>query len=125
MFSLEISDQGKRLDVLYSGHFDLSQGEQFCAHIQKLIPRLKKGFIIVADLSSLEYMDNNARPFIEKAMDILNSAGVSKVIRIVPDREKDIGFSIMSLFHYSSHVALHTFKSCSEAQAHLCKKSVG
>jgi len=123
MFSLHISNNGNKLDVVYGGHFDLSQAEQFYAQAQEIVPGLKKGFIVVTDFSSLEQMDISACPFIENVMDVLNGRGVSMVVRIIPDREKDIGFNIMSLFHYSSEVAMHTFKSRAEAEEYLNKKS--
>ena len=121
MYKMEVIRDGNRLDVSYEGDFEFAEAKQFYAQAQELAPKLKKGFIIVANLSFLEYMDVRARHFIEKTMDVLNNAGVSKVIRIIPDRAKDIGFNIMSLFHYSSHVELRTFKSASEAQEYLKK----
>lgn len=74
---------------------------------------------MLADLSSLERMDISARFFIEKAMDLLNKSGVSKVIRIILDQKKDIGFNIMSLFHHSAEVGIHTYKSYREAEEHF------
>jgi hypothetical protein len=64
-------------------------------------------------------MDINAKQSIEKIMELLNKSGVSKVIRVIPDPKKDIGFNIMSLFHYSAGVAIHTYKSYREAEKHL------
>jgi hypothetical protein len=68
-------------------------------------------------------MDISASSFIEKVMDLLNKSGVSRVIRIIPDQEKDIGFNIMSLFHYSDQVAVHTYKSYSEAEKYSPRKT--
>lgn len=110
------------MDISYEGHFDLSEAQQFYAQIAEQSAQLRKGFILVTDLTLLEQMELNACPYIEKAMDVLNTAGVSKVVRIIPDQGKDIGLTIMSLFHYSSRVAVHTFKTHSEAECYVHKK---
>lgn len=119
MYSIKLSDNGNRLDISYGDHFDLRQGEQFYKELQEIALRLKNGFLVLANLSSLEKMDLDAHVFIEKAMDLLNKKGVSKVVRIIPDDTKDIGFKILSIFHYSSKVAIHTYRSYQEAEEHL------
>jgi len=116
MFRLSIDNKGNKLVITFKDYFDLQQAEQFYAEIQKIVPKLKKDFSVLTDLSSLERMDISARFFIEKAMDLLNKSGVSKVIRIIPDQRKDIGFNIMSLFHYSAEIDMHTCKSYQEAE---------
>ena len=115
MFSLSVDEKGNKLVITFKDYFDLKQSEQFYAHVQKIVPKLKKGFSVLTDLSSLEHMEISAKLFIEKVMDLLNKHGVSMVIRIIPDKKKDIGFSIMSLFHYSAKVPIHTYKSYQEA----------
>ncbi|MFH0839493.1 MAG: hypothetical protein V1883_00555 [Candidatus Omnitrophota bacterium] len=119
MYNIKLGDNGNRLDVSYKDHFDLRQGEQFYKELQETAPKLKKGFMVLADMSSLERMDLSAKLYVEKAMDLLNKKGVSKVVRIIPDDTKDIGFKILSIFHYSSKVVIHTYKSYQEAEEHL------
>lgn len=123
MYSIKMGDSGNRLDISYIDHFDLRQGEQFYKELQEIAPKLKKGFMLLADLSSLERMDLDAKVCIEKAMDLLNKKGISKVVRIVPDDTKDIGLNILSIFHYSSKVATHTYRSYHEAEEH-CKSKL-
>ncbi|MDD5237774.1 MAG: hypothetical protein PHU96_02250 [Candidatus Omnitrophica bacterium] len=121
MFNLSIDDKGNKLIITVKDYFGLQQAEQFYVELAKSVPKLKKGFIVLTDLSSLERMDISARLLIEKAMDLFNKNGVSRVIRIIPDQEKDIGLNIMSLFHYSSGIAIHTYKSYREAESILHK----
>ena len=45
-------------------------------------------------------MDVACAPDIEQAMDLLNEAGIVKVVRVIAHPRQDIGLSIMSLFHY-------------------------
>ena len=121
MYSLSTDNTGNKLIIVFKGNFELQEAEQLYAELQKNVPKLKKGFSVFMDLTFLERMETNARLFIEKAMDLFNKNGVSKVIRIIPDPTKDIGFNIMSLFHYSDGVDIHTYKSYQEAERpHNC-----
>lgn len=119
MFSLDADKEGHKLVIKFSDYFDLQQAGEYYARLQKIVPKLKEGFIVLTDLSSLVRMDINAKLFIEKTMSLLNNSGVSKVIRVIPDQEKDIGFNIMSLFHYSPKVQIFTYKSYAEAEKHF------
>ena len=116
MFNLNVDKEGNKLVITFKDYVDLKQAEQFYAQVREIVPKPRKGFRVLTDLSSLKRMDLSARVFIEKAMDLFNENGVSKVIRIIPDQNKDIGFNIMSLFHYSAGIPIHTFKSYQEAE---------
>ncbi len=116
MFTMSVENDGNKLAITYEGYFDIQQAEQFYLELQKIIPKLKKGCIVFVNLSLLERMDFEAKKFISKEMELLNAKGVSEVIRIIPDKSKDIGFSIMSLFHYSPKTKIHTYKSLQEAK---------
>lgn len=119
MFSLNVDDRNNKLIITFSGHFDLKQAEQYYQELQQILPKLKKGVKVLTDLSSLEHMDRQTVFFVQKTMDLLNEKGTSKVIRIIPDPKKDIGFNIMSVFHYSQSVAVHTYRSYQEAEKHF------
>jgi len=99
--------------------FNVEQAEALHTHLEQVMPRCKKGFRLLTDLSLLENMEQEAYRTIEKSMELFNQHGVSKVIRVIPDPAKDIGFNIMSLFHYSSGVKIHTYQSIKEAQKYL------
>lgn len=119
MFSITPENDGRKLVITFSGNFDLAQGEQFLKGIYGIVPKLAKGFSVLTDLSLLEHMDINAGLYIERVMDLLNKGGVTKVVRVIPDQEKDIGFNIMSLFHYSPEVAIITCKSYQESEEYF------
>lgn len=116
MFTLHKNTKNNKLLIRFKGHFDVKQAEQLYDKIKKSAPELEKGFEVLVDLSLLDEMDLDAAEFIEMTMDLLNAGGVSKVIRIIPDESKDIGFKIMSIFHYSRNVAIRTYKSYQEAK---------
>ncbi|MFH1441274.1 MAG: hypothetical protein ABIH18_04455 [Candidatus Omnitrophota bacterium] len=122
MFTLNIDDNKNKLTIICKGHFDIHEAEQFYSQIQEIIPKLKNGCIVFTDLSLLEQMDVGAKKFISKAMDLLNKKQVSEVIRIIPDKSRDIGFNIMSIFHYSSGTKIYSYNSYQEAKEHFKDK---
>ena len=89
----------------------------------QIAPQLKRGFTLLNDLSLLEGMDAEVHEAIQKSMDICNQCGVSKVIRVISKQVGDAGFNIMSLFHYSKDVIIHTYESLEEAQKHLSQSN--
>ena len=119
MFIIKSDIKRNLLHIQYLGHFDAKQGPAFCACVQKEVSGLRKGFRIISDLSELNTMDISAAPFVEQAMDICNEHGVGMIYRIISNPDKDIGFNIMSSFHYSQDVKILNFKSPEEANHHL------
>jgi hypothetical protein len=69
----------------------------------------------LSDLSDLEIMDPDCAAEIEFGMDLCNKAGVSKVVRVIPDPRKDIGLTIMSVFHYHRGVKIVTCETLAQA----------
>jgi ABC-type transporter Mla MlaB component len=83
------------------------------------LPALAKGFTILTDLSGLKSMDTRCIPELERMMDLGRKAGAGTVMRVIPDPAKDIGFNILSLFHYRNKVNVLTFQSMAEAKQAL------
>jgi hypothetical protein len=75
----------------------------------------------MTDLSQLEKMDYECAPSIRKAMDYCREKGISQVVRVIPDPRKDIGFNIMSLFHYGHDLRIVTCSTLEEAERELQK----
>jgi len=119
MFSVRRDLKNNVLNINFRGVFDERQGEKLIGKIQEQLPKLKEGFKILTDLSDLDNMEANCRPYIEKTMDLCNQHGVDTIVRVIPDKSKDIGFSIMSLFHYSKEVKIYTCNSFEEATQYL------
>jgi hypothetical protein len=103
----------------YQGKHEPEHAEQFFVDIQKVMPKHGKGFRILTDLSGLQSMNPKTKEAIKKAMEFFNAQGVTEIIRVIPDPEKDIGFNIMSHFHYSKDVNIINVKSREEALARL------
>ena len=58
-------------------------------------------------------------PYIAKTMELARNPGIARVVRISPDRSKDIGFNIMSLFHYPHGLPIITCENETEADSAL------
>ena len=105
--------------IEFSGKVDAKQGEQYLPKVSQVIPKQGKGFTLLVDLSSAKSVDPKIQDAITKAMDLFNAAGVARVIRVIPDPDKGIGFNILSVFHYSKNVKILTLSSRAEAMQRL------
>jgi len=110
------TDVGRNLlTVTYCGHVIPSDFDRALGDLQAALAHLPPGFRLLTDLGGLESMDYACAPLIDTVMDLTNARGVSEVVRIVPDPKKDIGFQVMSYFHYRPDVAIVTCETLEEA----------
>lgn len=119
MFSFTIDNPRNIVRIKITGTIHPQDAEAFHSDMEQTVPKLKKGFKILTDMTRLKKMDTDAHTVIGKTMDLFNQYGVSKIVRVIPSDEKDIGFNILSLFHYSDHVVIHTHKTLEEAERDL------
>ena len=119
MIKVGYNDKRNVVIIEFIDKIDAAQAEQSYLDIQKIIPQCNKGFKILTDLSRVEFMDPKSVGMIKKSMDFFNSKGVTEIVRIIPDSGKDVGFNIMSLFHYSKNVKLITVESREESEGFL------
>lgn len=115
MIEVKVNKKNDLLVLTFKDNVDKKQAEDLFNNVLSLAPRMQKDFKVLSDLSLLTQMHLDAHYHVESLMDMLNQHGVSKVIRIIPDSSIDIGFNIMSLFHYSSDVKIHTYKTFEDA----------
>ena len=80
---------------------------------------MKPGFTVVTDLTELERMDLDCLPHLTKLMDLFLAAGVAKVVRVIPDPKKDIGFNLLSITRYRGRVPIATFGTRADADTAL------
>ena len=83
--------------------------------LQELLAYLGHDFRLLSDLEQVESMDKDCVPEVERVMDLLKSSGIELVVRIIPNPHKDIGLSILSVFHYGRSVRSITCKNFPEA----------
>jgi hypothetical protein len=76
---------------------------------------LPAGFRLLTDLSRLESMDIGCETEIARVMELCNEKGVTAVVRVISRPQQDIGFNILTLFHYERKVQTATCQSMEEA----------
>ena len=114
------SDAGQALlTISFRGHVSPDEVREHRADVLAELEQLAPGFRLLTDLSELDSMDYECAPEIEATMDVLRQKGVGLVVRVVPDSSKDIGFRVMSYFHYGRKVPVLTVDSRAEALTKL------
>ncbi|MEO8206706.1 MAG: hypothetical protein ABI615_11035 [Chthoniobacterales bacterium] len=107
------------LDVLFCGKIDLLMVQRHLADVASLNGEISNGFTLLTDLSGLTQMDSACIPILGKIMDCFRKYGVGQIIRIIPHPTQDIGFNILSVFHYGNAIPVVTCASRKEADALL------
>ena len=115
MFQVAIDKQQNLLRISFSQQVGQREAKRFRQRLGAILGELQPGFQLLTDLSELESMDYRCVPEIELAMEICRQKGVTKVVRVIPDIKKDIGFTIMSFFHYKHGVPIVTCETLGEA----------
>ena len=121
MFAIEFDQPRNLLAIRYSDHVGPDETERCLAAVRLTLNKMERGFRLVVDLTNLRSMDVLCAPHIMSTMEMCNEKGVSDVIRIIPDPKQDIGFQIMSYFHYSGDVRIVTCESADEAMKFLAR----
>jgi hypothetical protein len=103
----------------YNGHVSAAEMKPFADEVRALLPKLRKGFTVLTDLSGLDSMELDCATELTGVMDRLKAKGVGTVVRIVPDPAKDIGFNILSIVHYRRGVRIATCQTAEEAERML------
>jgi anti-anti-sigma regulatory factor len=121
MFKIELDQPRNWLTIGYSGHVDPDESRRCAEEIRVAVTEIKPGFRLLVDLTDLQSMDVSCAPHIRNIMEMCNQSAVAEVVRIVPDPKRDIGFQIMSHFHYGGDVQIVTCESAEEAMNFLAK----
>ena len=107
--------------IEFLGTVTPADGEQFFLDAEHVLPKCGNGFAVLTDISGLDRIEPDVKDAIARSMDLLNSHGVKKVVRVIPDPAKDIGFNILSIFHYDKDVMIMTVESREEGWERLRK----
>ena len=116
MINFEVDEPKRLLVIRYSGTVTPVETEKGLDQIRTGLARLSSGLRVMVDLTDLESMDVKCAPFVEKAMDLCNEKGASTVVRVIPDPHRDIGMSIMSVFHYGGNTQIFTCEKLAQAE---------
>lgn len=115
MISFEANSPKNLLEIRYGGVVRADECGKGLEQLRSALTKLETGFRVLVDLTELEFMDVACAPFVEKAMDLCNEKGASTVVRVIPDPRRDIGMTIMSMFHYRGDVRIISCQSLAEA----------
>jgi hypothetical protein len=115
MFQVELDKSKNLLRLAFSQRVTPEETNRWKEQIRASLNDVQPGFKLINDFSGLEFMDLACAPDIEFVMELLDDAGISKVVRIITDPRQDIGLSIMSLFHYRRRIAIVTCATMEEA----------
>lgn len=121
MVEVESDRTQNLMRIAFSDHVGPDEASSFVEKVRQLLGELPRGFRLIADLSRLCSMDLACAEHLKRSMDLFNEAGVSKVVRIIPDPKKDIGLSIMSQFHYRREIPIVTCDTEAEAMKVLAE----
>jgi hypothetical protein len=115
MFFVE-ADTTKRFVVIsVAGKVAADEMRAAAQRVREILEDVAPGFVALADFRWLDSMASAAAPFIAEIMDSLAEKKVSAVVRVVPDRRKDIGLNILSQFHYGPEITVRTFETLADA----------
>lgn len=115
VFHVEADQTRNLLTINFTGHVDAEEAKRCSEEVAARLPELNPGFRLLTDLTPLESMDPGCVPYIRRTMDACNQRGISLVVRVIPDPHKDIGFNILSIFHYRHGVRIVTVEKLEEA----------
>jgi hypothetical protein len=115
MISCSADESGHILSLSYSGHIRPAEVKRALQSVQALAPRLKPGFVLLSDLTNLDSMEPACAADLGAIAEQLSSYGIASVIRVIPDPAKDIGFNIVSIFHFRQPIKVHTRGNLAEA----------
>ena len=76
---------------------------------------LSPGFHYLVDFSQFESMGLDSRLEVGRIMELIASAGVGLVVRVIPDSSKDIGMKILTIFHYPPNLQVVTCQNLIQA----------
>lgn len=120
-FELKAETGRNVLLSLFRGSVKASHMKGPVDHVQSLLKKLAPRFTLITDLTDLESMDIDCVPHLARFMDQCRTAGIGKVIRVIPDPKKDIGFKLLSLTHYRGKVPIVVCESRAEAEKELAR----
>jgi anti-anti-sigma regulatory factor len=115
MILCNVDESGRVLTMSYGGSVIAEEMRRCLGTIRDLMDQLKPGFILLTDLSNLEYMEASCARELGAIMDQCSAKGMLTVVQVIPDPNKDIGFDLISVFHLHPSVKTQTHQSLAEA----------
>src|SRR5437764_13447172 len=126
MFSVETNKAKRLLVITAAGHVSKEEVNHAAEQVREALRDAAPGSRVLTDFRWLESMRPSAAPHIAEIMEALAEKQVASVIRIIPDRGKDIGIiNILSEFHYSRELPISTVETLVDALDRLLEQNAG
>lgn len=119
MFNVHSDKSGQLLTMSFSKRVGTDEMQRCIYKTKRLLTEMKPGFRLLTDLTHLEFMDACCAVYFSQVMELCNAGGVSHVTRVVPNAKLDVGFQIMSLFHFNRDVQTMEFSNLADAMRSL------
>ena len=119
MFVIEIDSSRRFVVISAAGDVTANEVRDAVQRVHEVLAETEPGFVALADFRCLDSMATGAAEFVARIMDAFAAKKVSAVVRVMPDRRKDIGLNILSQFHYGPEIKLLTFETLAEAVASI------
>ena len=107
------------LRMRFHGNVTAAAMKAALAELESRLASVRPGFTVLSDLSDLESMELDCVDSLTRMMEAFKASGIGRVVRIIPDPAKDIGFNILSLTHYRRGVRVVTCETLAEAERAL------
>ena len=119
MFLVTFDAEQSLLRVHFVGTVDAGEMRVCVEQMETALTDVPPGFRLLSDLSGLEVMNPDCAPFIQQAMQLCNGKKIGRIVRVIPDPRKDIGFNLMAVFHYDPSVRISFCDTLAEAESLL------
>ena len=119
MILINREQNGKILYIGFKDHVQQSQIRELEESLPGILADLSPQFTILCDMTGMETMEFDCSKPVADLMKKMAEAGVGEVVRVIPDPGKDIGFGILSVFHYPSSLPVIIYKSLEDACNYL------
>ncbi|MGH8094411.1 MAG: DUF4339 domain-containing protein [Chthoniobacterales bacterium] len=121
-YAVEADAANNLLVIRYQDSVGASEVERCAREVSKALTSLTPGFRLLVDFTDLKSMAVACAPQLRSIMQLCNDKGVSSVVRVIPNPQRDIGLRIMSFFHYGPRVQIATCSSLDEAREILDRR---
>jgi hypothetical protein len=119
MFLATVSKSRQLLVTRYLNEVRRGELVQGLTEVNELYSQLSPGFTVLVDLTQLTEIDPECATEVGALMESFVGAGVGRVVRVIPDDSKDIGFNIMGVFHYPKGLPVMNCQNFQEAARFL------
>ena len=103
------------MHLSYIGRVSVEDLQHGSKELTALLAELPAGLRILVDLGRLESMDIGCVKIVGSMMEVMEQHGMELIVRVIPDPTKDIGFNLISRFHYHRSPRTVTCKTMVEA----------